>query len=33
MTSLLPQYITTLGKKIDLAEQQKDPSWIDQYIA
>ena len=26
MTSLLPTYIATLGKKIDMAEQAKDPS-------
>jgi len=24
MSSILPQYVTTLGKKIDLAEQAKD---------
>ena len=24
LTSLLPAYITTLGKKIDMAEQSKD---------
>jgi hypothetical protein len=26
MTSLLPPYVATLGKKIDMAEQAKDPS-------
>ena len=31
MTSLLPPYIATLGKKIDMAEQAKDPSCSFEY--